>query len=372
MHGLVGAFALMPLQDLVEFLSRRKASGSLTCERGTVHKTVHFVEGVCVSASSNDPREFLGQLLLNFGHIDEEQLTKAFETQQETKVRLGRVLAMVGVVSPEVIRETLALKIRETLLDVFLWDSGVFRVDDAPAPPTDDLDVRVPLGDIAREAEFRATAWQAFRANFPSGTAGLVVHEERVPSDLVPGSVDDRMLRLAREGKSIDEIGLALHSTDFHLYQRLYAFRRAGVVEARVTPHAVEAPDDVSVANAALHEARAALEAGRLADAEAKASRAVELAPGVEGGSAVVAEARKRLGAWLRQELLDPPRTPRLLVPAHDVALMRLPATDKYLLARCDGSRDLRQIVQLAPLDELEVLKAMKRFVVSRMVELKG
>ncbi len=61
MRGLMGTFALMPLQDLVEFLARRRASGSLTCERGTVHKTVHLVEGVAVSAASNDPREYLGR-----------------------------------------------------------------------------------------------------------------------------------------------------------------------------------------------------------------------------------------------------------------------------------------------------------------------
>ncbi|NTV46962.1 MAG: hypothetical protein HGB11_10695, partial [Chlorobiales bacterium] len=29
------------------------------------------------------------------GHLDEEQLARAFRTQQETKVRLGKVLAMV-------------------------------------------------------------------------------------------------------------------------------------------------------------------------------------------------------------------------------------------------------------------------------------
>src|SRR5919206_462139 len=181
MRGLMGTFALMPLAELVAFLARRRASGSVTCERGTVRKSVHFIDGVAVSAASNDPREYLGQLLVNFGHIDEEGLAKAFRTQQETKIRLGRVLAMVGAVTPEVIRETLAIKIRETILDAFVWDSGFFRVDEAAPPAPDELDARVPLEEIAREAEFRATAWEAFRAQFPTGAATLVVHDEKVP-----------------------------------------------------------------------------------------------------------------------------------------------------------------------------------------------
>jgi hypothetical protein len=329
MRGLMGTFALMPLADLVEYLVRRRASGSLTCERGAVRKTVFLIDGAAVGASSNDPREYLGQLLMNFGHITEEQLSKAFQTQEETKVRLGKVLTMVGVLAPEVVRDTLAIKIRETLLDAFLWDAGVFRVDEAEPPPPDDLDARVPLADIAREAEFRATAWQAFRARFPTGTAALVVHDGRVPASAAPGTVDGRLLALAREGKSIDEIGLALHATDFHLYQRLYALAGQGALEAAAPPAEPREPTGTW---------------GELPEGEL---------------------------AELARALLHPPRTPVLRVSAHEVALMRLTAVEKYLLGRCDGSRDLRQIVQLAPLGEGEVLRAMRKFETGGIVELR-
>jgi hypothetical protein len=329
MHGLMGTFALMPLQDVVEFLARRKVTGNLTCERGTIRKSLLILEGVAVGASSNDPREYLGQLLMNFGHISEEQLTKAFETQEETKVRLGKVLTMVGLVTPEIIRETLALKIRETILDAFVWDSGVFRVDDTLPPVMDELDVQVPLSDIAREAEFRASAWNAMRAQFPSGTATLIVHDSKIAADLPPSSVDARMLALAREGKTIDELGLALHATDFHLYQRLYALNRKGVIEAAATTYVdVEMGDDAE---------------------EAPDAAATQ---------------------QLRTAMLEPPRTPRLRVKTHEVGLMRLSAAEKYLLGRCDGTRDLRQIIQLAPLPELEVLRAVKKFVDGKIVEL--
>ncbi len=277
---------------------------------------------------------------------------------------------MVGLVAPETIRETLAIKIRETILDAFVWDSGVFRVDESPPPARDDLDARVPLEEIAREAEFRTTAWQAFRNQFPSGTATLRVFDEQVPSGIAPGSLDDTLLRLAREGKTIDEVGLALHATDFHLYQRLYALRQRGAVEAAAIVRQPRPADDVAHARALLVAARVALDGDDLAGAEGMATRAVELAPALEAARALLADVRGRLGARLRAELLTPPRRPHLKVPARDVALMRLPAMDKYLLARCDGSRDLAQIVELAPVGELEVLKSMKRFVEGRILEL--
>ncbi|HEY6002575.1 MAG TPA: DUF4388 domain-containing protein [Anaeromyxobacter sp.] len=241
MRGLMGSFAVLPLADVVDMLGRRGMTGSLTCERGTVRKTVHIRAGAAVGAASNDPREYLGQLLINFGHLDEEQLAKAFRTQEETKVRLGKVLTIVGLVPPETVTEVLAIKIRETLLDVFLWDSGLFSYDDTPPEVVDELDASIALSDLAKEAEFRATAWSAFRGEFPTGAAALEVVEEKVPEQMGPDTIDGKVLALAREGKTVDEIGLALHATDFHLYQRLYALARQGILRAAASPLAAAA-----------------------------------------------------------------------------------------------------------------------------------
>ncbi len=367
----MGSLTLVPLAELLEFLARRRVTGSLTCERGTVRKTLHLNEGAAVGAASNDPREFLGQLLMNFGHLTEEQLAKAFQTQEETRVRLGKVLTMVGLVAPETVRQVLGIKIRETILDVFQWDAGVFSVDEGPPHPADDLDVVVPLPDLVREADFRATAWAAFRAQFPTGAATLVVDEERLPPGLEEGSVDGRLVMLAVEGKTIDEIGLALHATDFHLYQRLFALAQQGVLRAapvRVTPP--EAAGDAMAATELLERARALLGEGRHAEAEAAAARAAELAPSLETARALLAEAQRALREGLSGRFLDPPRVPRLRMQPHEIALLRLSAVDKYLLGRCDGERDLRQILQVAPLPEIEGLKAFQRFVESRIVEL--
>jgi hypothetical protein len=366
----MGSFAVLPLADLVELLARRRATGALTCERGTVRKTLHLRDGSGVAAASNDPREYLGQLLINFGHISEEQLAKAFQTQEETRVRLGKVLTMVGVVSPETIREVLAIKIRETVLDVFLWDAGVFSFDDVPPPGADELDASVPLADIAREAEFRTTAWHAFRAAFPSGAAPLEVDESRVPGTAGPATVDGRLLALAREGRTVDEIGLALHATEFHLYQRLYALHRQGAVRAAPPPPQAAPRSDAAAAGELVERARALLGEGRAEQAESIAARALELAPGLEAAQAVRAAAEGVLLDRYRGELLDRPRSPSPRLGAHEIALLRLPAADKYLLSRCDGKRTVRQLVQIAPLREVEVLRALRRFAESDLVEL--
>jgi hypothetical protein len=371
-RGLAGSLSFMPLGELVEFLARRRLTGSLTCERGTVRKTVHLREGCAVGAASTDPREFLGQLLINFGHLDEEQLARAFRTQQETKVRLGKVLAMVDLVPPGTVREVLGIKIRETLLDVFRWDSGVFAVEDeAPPPPGDELDISVPLPDILREAEFRATAWEAFQSQFPTGTATLVVDEERVPASATPDTVDGKLLAQARLGKTIDEIGLALHATEFHLYQRLYALAKQGLIRAAAAPEgSPDAPGEMLQAAELVDRARQLLAEGRAEEAEEAAARALAIAPGAEAARQALSEARQAVAGALRP-LLQTRRVPVLRLSASEIGRLRLDSAQKYLLSRCDGRRDLGQIAQVAPLDELEVLKSFRRFVEDGVVELR-
>ncbi|HET8724157.1 MAG TPA: DUF4388 domain-containing protein [Anaeromyxobacteraceae bacterium] len=373
MRGLAGSFSLMPLPELVEFLSRRAVTGSLTCERGAVRKTIYLRDGCAVGAASTDPREFLGQLLINFGHIDEEQLAKAFRTQQETRIRLGKVLAMVGLVQPRVLRDVLSIKIRETLLDVFRWDSGVFRVDEDPPPPADDeLGVEVPLADILKEAEFRATAWDAFLSQFPSGGATLLVDESRIPATAGEGTIDGKLLALATHGRTIDEIGLALHATEFHLYQRLYALARQGVVTpVEVVDDVEPLPGDETELQEALDESALLLARGEPGPAEAAALRALGAMPASDTARQALAAAREALSASLRGSL-DRRAVPLVRLSSAEIQALGLDASQKYLLSRCDGRRALGQIAQVAPLDELEVLKAFRGFVDRGVVELRA
>jgi hypothetical protein len=365
MRGLMGSLQVFPLPDLVELLSRQRTSGALTCERGTIRKTAWLVGGAVVGASSNDPREYFGQFLVNFGHITDEQLAKAYHAQGDTRSRLGQVLVQQGIVKADVVREVLAIKIRETLLDVYLWDAGLFQLETEGTDDSCELGARVDLAEIGREAEFRATAWGAFRAAFPSGAAALVLHEEKISGDVSPATVDGRLLALAREGRTIDELALALHMPDFHLYQRLFALQKRGLLDAAP----VADGGDVGVVEL-VERARAFLAEGRAEDADAVARKALELSPGHDGARALAHDAERALAAGLEAQLLARPVAPRLVLAADALARLQAAAADKYVLSRCDGSRTVRQLVQVLPLRRLDVLRTIRRHADAGNVEL--
>ena len=372
----------MSLQDVVSHLGNRRVSGVLRVHRGGVFKELMIQDGSVISASSNQPREYLGQFLINMGHLTEDQLGRAFESQRETDIRLGKVLVVKGMVPESTVQSTLSLKFREMLLDAFQWPDGEFQFEaqEAKTPVAEGLDVRVELADIQREGEFRETAWQAIRAVFPSGKARLTVDERKLPEPRQPGSLDERIASLIKEGMTIDDLALALHASDFHLYQRLYALYRRDAVKVRdeaATPEPsrdkpLPSPQIIgseSPVDEILSAARMFLDKSNFRDAEVLARRAYEMVPSPENEE-LLKHAETGLQESLRRVLMDPPQVPALLVPQAKLKTMPLTAPERYLLSRIDGKRDVAAIIHVSPLHELDALKYFQSFLDSGFVKL--
>ncbi len=376
MRGLFGDFATMPLKDLIVYLGNKRSTGVLALENEGVRKQAVVREGRVLNASSNEPREYLGQFLINLGHITEEQFNNAYETQQETKIFLGRILVMIGAVTQERLENALSLKFRETLLQAFQWTAGTFQFkpDDLPDLP-EGLDLEIDLLDVHREGEFRETAWQAIRGAFPSGAVRLWLEERNLPETPRPGSLDARLFELIREGQTIDEIILALHATDFFLYQRLYALYRLDAVRAlelaappAPAPKSPPAAPDKNWAEL-MAQAEISLAEENFADAEALARRAHALSPSAET-EALLKKAEAALSGALRSEFVTGRPIATLGIAPAKLRALELSAPERYLLSRVDGSRDVASIVQVSPLHELEALKLFQKLVDAKLVKL--
>jgi len=365
----------MPLPDLLLYLGNRRATGYLVIEREGLNKKIELQDGSVINASSNQPREYLGQILINLGHLTEDQFTKAFETQKQTRVFLGKILAMIGLVSQEVVLDALNLKFRETVLEALHWPDGVFAFDPTPLRPSiDGLSIQIDLIDIHREGEFREAAWQAIRAVFPHGQIHLELLESELPSPPKPETIEARLISLIREGATIDEMALALHATDFFLYQRLYALHRLGAIRTHLEPPKV-APAQVQpiaanqTAPQLIRQAQMWMEAGNLGGAEVLARKAHEMFHTPETWQ-LLQSSEAALTHQLRKELMEGNQVPALTIHSSKLKTLDLTATDKYLLSRIDGVREVTAIVRVSPLQELEALKSFQRFVVSGLVKL--
>ena len=227
--GLSGTLDTMPVHELIDWMSGKNATGILTFKRAGVAKTMTIESGQVVNAASNDAREYLGQFLINFGVVTEDQLQKAFETQQETKVLLGRILVMTGLAKEEQIHRILELKIRESFLDIFLWDQGNFNFQDGIVPDEPSVvPVSVDLTSLCKEGMTRKKFYEEIRAVIPSNACRFLCNQKALPKDLDPRSANAVMLQLAGKEFSAADIILRFHSLDFPILKNLFEMTKRG------------------------------------------------------------------------------------------------------------------------------------------------
>lgn len=369
-RGLSGDFETMPLKDLIVYLANRLATGVLTLEREGTKKQVQLDQGRIINASSNLPREYLGQFLINMGHITEEQFNRAWQTQQDTKVYLGRILTMIGLVKEDVVVTALATKFRETVHEACEWKIGTFTfVPQLPPPMVDGLDVRVSLMDIYKEADFRAQAWEQIRKVFPSPQCTLELRGDKLEVAPRKGSLETKLLEGIGTGKTLEELALGLHATDFFLYQRLYALHAMGALV--VKPPTEKEPEfaidvdlglgDSPTPEQLLENARAFFAQAKYRDAFSVARRSNQLVPTLDATLLL----KQIEAAWhpqLRADLLARRLVPKSAVPGEAMFALNLSAAERYLLSRVDGVRELEAIVRVAPLREFEALASFDRF----------
>lgn len=114
-------------------LHRQGATGSLRVDGPTYQKALYFRGGRILFASSNDPRDQLGAILIEKGVLNPEQLEDATSKVGQGSP-LAKVLSETGFVSQRELSEAAATKVERILSEVLAYTSGSFEFEDGVLP----------------------------------------------------------------------------------------------------------------------------------------------------------------------------------------------------------------------------------------------
>jgi len=384
--GLQGTLDTMPIVELFDWMNQKQRTGMLEVKRDNITKMFTIEQGRVINAASTDAREYFGQFLINFGLITEDQLQKAFETQQETKILIGKILVMTGLVSEEDVHRILELKIRETTLDVFLWDQGTFNFQDGVLPDEPSVvPVSVTLADLYQEGIHRRKLHLEIRKTIPDNSRRFTFREQATLGELDARSAPAIVLDLARQGYSAQDIILRFHSLDFPILKTLYEMVQRGWLvvtggeddqhpEAELPELDIEIetiPEPHMGPDAFLMTAQESMQKRDFDTALAALKRGLAEHPYDPDLCEALELAEKGLAEKLRTDMLSDKRVPYLLRDD----LLRISGNwtpaQRYILSRIDGQRNLRSIIMVSPLKEVEALKTFRSLIHAGFVGLR-
>jgi hypothetical protein len=367
--GLTGQLTTMSLPDLLQWASRGQKTGTLLIRDERVSKKIHFLAGLIIGSSSTDPGDYLGQVLLSEGLITEEHLREAMALQSRTKVMLGRLLVQRGLVTEERVAAVLRHKAEETIYSLFLWADGTFEFHEGDLPPSEQVRVKVQVEEVLLEGMRRYDTSCKIREVLPDNAVVLAKTDVPLPADIASKAFPNRLHGLVDGRRTLADIVLEAHSSEFNVCQVLYILVQRGYAAVVAAPGAAASRPASSLAGAAAPPAIApVLEAARACMARGDAEEALTLLESAHEAGARSAELHALAGEAERsfierayRHYVPPGKIPVLKRPLESLVNESLSPAEMFLVTRVNGAWDLRSIVSISPLREVEALRALKR-----------
>lgn len=121
------------IPDILEILGKRSVTGMLRVERDHIIKVIYLKDGVISFASSNDPKDRLGEILINMGKITRTQLDDAIQ-RLKPNISLGKMLVQLGYLSGKDLLIGAQKQSELIIISLFNWSNGNYSFIEGPLP----------------------------------------------------------------------------------------------------------------------------------------------------------------------------------------------------------------------------------------------
>jgi len=359
-----GTLATMSLTDLLQFLGAGRKTGTLKFDRGKVTKQVYFNNGLIVGSMSNDPKEYLGQVLLHYGKLNESQLQQARETQRASGAKLGETIVQLGFLTEEDILDILKTRTLDAIYDLFVWTDGHFEFyDDEPAP--DDLiPIEVEPTTVIMEGIYRLDELARYRSLVTSDRAVLELGSDWTSATKI-GKDLQQILLFVEKRMSVAEICYHMHASPFHVYGLIFQLVNQGF--ARVTgelPQSFSAtPGEIEDLPESVNEKVWSAERKLQDDPDAALEilhRVLQEDPKNKRAQELLNDAEQQFIKRVYQLELAPDDVPKIVMSPSDLNGEQLSPQEGFLLSRINGSWDIQSILSICPFREADSLRMMR------------
>lgn len=370
--GITGNLRTMQLGELLQWLSLGSKTGTLLIDGHGVEKRVYFQDGRIASTSSSAEREYLGHFLVSHGFITEEELKMAMEVQEESQILLGKILVMINAIAEADLLRLMKKKAEESIYDVFLWTEGEFEFIDGDVPDQKMVPLSLDVTGIIMEGMRRYDEWQLIRQRVPDSS---VVPEIVRPLDMEVLHDREKLIVPYIDGqRTIEEIALHTHNAEFTVSKLISEGLRTTnmrLLESRPRREAVAFAAAGSEIEHFLQRGRALLK-GDPQGAYRMFKVAHELDPNDGRTTESIREAEREIKAALQADGVSGEKVPEIAIAMQHLTERPFTPPEGFVLSRINGQWDVKSIMKISPMKELEVLMIFQKFLKDGVIRWKG
>jgi tetratricopeptide (TPR) repeat protein len=366
--SLSGTLKTMDLPEVLQWVTIGRKTGSLVFVRDKIKIIIYFKDGDIIAAVSNEPTKQLGQFLLFQGKISEQDLKRAFELHLSSRIILGKILVRENLVSQVDVQAALKTRMAEVLYDLFLWEDGYFHFSSGEFDLGQLIQIRVDFNALLFEGSRRKDEWARIRSVFPSNKVVLSLRPEVDLKTLQLSPLQKKLAYFLTLNKPISEIILELHGSDFLVSFELFQMYEMGIVDVK---EMVFLPAEELSPAKLFNKGLELMQDHNYREAIAAFQEVLRLDPQNTWASEQIDRAEAAQCQEYYRNSLPPAKIPYFLVPESSLSGYGLTHEEGFIASRINGTWNVKSIVMLSPLREIEILQALDRFLKREIIALK-
>jgi hypothetical protein len=229
------------LSDLIAFLSQSRWSGVIRVRTPSGERSITLREGEIRGASSDDPADRLGEVLVRLGYVERAKIEEVLREHPPSKV--GRAMVERGLLQAHDLFKCVTHQVSEIFHSIVLCREGSFFLIDQPVEDKASHNIQLSTQSLLMDSIRKIDEMAHFRKRIPHGR--LYVARKR-PSDGKLEEDEDRVLAMLDGKRTLLELANAARLSEFDTTKVVFRLLEGGFAvlsEKPMTPTGAPAPE---------------------------------------------------------------------------------------------------------------------------------
>ena len=220
LSGDASGFAL---SDFIAFLSQSRWSGVIRVRTPGGERSITLREGEIRGASSDDPADRLGEVLVRLGYVERAKIEEVLREHPPSKV--GRAMVERGLLQAHDLFKCVTHQVSEIFHAIVLCREGSFFLIDQPVDDKASHNIQLSTQSLLMDSIRKIDEMAHFRKRIPHGR--MYVARKR-PSDGKLEEDEDRVLTLLDGRRTILELANAARLSEFDTTKVVFRLLEGG------------------------------------------------------------------------------------------------------------------------------------------------
>ncbi len=232
----VGNLRDLSLTKVLMFLSKKRATGTLSVSTESFKKNIYLSDGAAIFASSSLEDDRLGEMLVRAGKITSRAYDRSVQLLKETGKRHGAILVELGYITPKELFRGVKHQIKEIIYSLFELDEGRCEFYEDVLPVDEIITLKISTDNLIYQGVTRMRNIATIERGMPGPDAVFrhnreYVHALKGEEGSIDLSEEDRKIYALIDGqRNVEHIIEESGADTLEVMKTLYVFDILGVI----------------------------------------------------------------------------------------------------------------------------------------------